>query len=153
MPGDFLDTSALAKHYHAEAGSPEIDELWNDPNQGLFVSRLSVLEIVSVFAAKVRAGTISAADFDALRRRFAADLVKTKRLTGVRLLVAHYKAAEQLLRTHGMVRRLRTLAALQLAVAKHLFDKGAIHRFVASDRDLLAVAALEGLATLDPENP
>jgi predicted nucleic acid-binding protein len=109
--------------------------------------------IVSVFAGKVRAGAISAADFDALRRRFAADLVKTKRLTGVRLLVAHYQEAERLLRTHGMVRRLRTLDVLQLAVAKHLHEKQAINRFVASDRDLLTVAALEGLATLDPENP
>src|SRR5437899_1552615 len=56
MPADFLDTSALAKHYHAEAGSAEIDRLWNDPAHGLFVSRLSALEMVSVFAAKVRAG-------------------------------------------------------------------------------------------------
>jgi hypothetical protein len=54
MPADFLDTRALAKHYHAEAGSAEIDRLWNDPAHGLFVSRLSVLEIISVFAGKVR---------------------------------------------------------------------------------------------------
>jgi predicted nucleic acid-binding protein len=153
MPGDFLDTSALAKHYHPEQGSAEIDKLWSDPQQALFVSRLSALEIVSVFAGKVRAGAISTADFDALRRRFAADLVKSKRLTGVRLLVAHYQEAERLLRTHGMVRRLRTLDALQLAVAKDLHDKKAVTRFVASDRDLLAVASLEGLTTFDPENP
>lgn len=25
MPGDFLDTSALAKHYHPEVGNAEID--------------------------------------------------------------------------------------------------------------------------------
>lgn len=68
MPGDFLDTSALARHYHPEQGSAEIDKLWSDPNQALFVSRLSALEIVLVFAGKVRAGAISTADFDALRR-------------------------------------------------------------------------------------
>lgn len=153
MPGDFLDTSALAKHYHVEVGSAEIDKLWSEPSQALFVSRLSVLEIVSVFAGKVRAGAISPADFDILRRRFAADLVKSRRLTGVRLLVAHYQEAERLLRTHGMLRRLRTLDALQIAVAKHLHEKKMIGRLVAADRDLLAVAALEGLATFDPENP
>lgn len=153
MPGDFLDTSALAKHYHAEVGSAEIDRLWNDATRPLFVSRLSALEIVSVFAGKVRAGAITTADFDALRRRFAADLVKSKRLSGVRLLVRHYQEAERLLRTHGLVRRLRTLDALQLAVAKDLHTRNAIDRLVASDRDLLAVAALEGLATLDPEHP
>lgn len=70
MPADFLDTSALAKHYHLEAGSAEVDRLWNDPVRGLFVSRLWALEIVSVFAAKVRAGLISTGDFDSLRRRF-----------------------------------------------------------------------------------
>jgi predicted nucleic acid-binding protein len=96
MPGDFLDTSALAKHYHPEQGSAEIDKLWSDPQQALFVSRLSALEIVSVFAGKVRAGAISTADFDALRRRFAADLVKSKRLTGVRLLVVHYQDCRSL---------------------------------------------------------
>src|SRR5262245_46551465 len=117
MPADFLDTSALAKHYHPEAGSAEIDRLWDDSGHGLFVSRLTVLEIVSVFAGKVRAGAISAADLDALLRRFTADLTKTKRLIGVRLLVAHYQEAERLLRQHGPVRRLRTLDAVQLAVA------------------------------------
>jgi predicted nucleic acid-binding protein len=69
------------------------------------------------------------------------------------LLVPHYQEAERLLRTHGIVRRLRTLDALQLAVAKDLHAKKAIDRIVAADRDLLAIAALEGIGTLDPENP
>lgn len=153
MTADFLDTSALAKHYHPEVGSAEVDRLWADPTRGLFVSRLSAVEMVSVFAGKVRAGAITLQDFDALRRRFAADLTKTKRLLGVRLLVAQYKEAERLLRTHGPVRRLRTLDALQLAVAIDLHRKGAIQRMVSGDRDLLAVAAIEGLGVLDPERP
>ena len=153
MPGDFLDTSALAKHYHAEVGSAEVDRLWNDPANNLFISRLSALEIISVFASKVRAGTISIADFDNLRRRFLADLTKTKRLLGTRLLVAHYQEAERLLRVHGTTRRLRTLDALQIAVALDLHRKSAIQRIVAADKDLLAVAALEGLGVLNPEHP
>jgi predicted nucleic acid-binding protein len=153
MPSDFLDTSALAKHYHPEVGSAEIDQLWNDPTHGLFVSRLPALEIVSVFAGKVRAGAISVADFEALRRRFSADLTKTKRLPGTRLLVAHYQEAERLLRQHGPARRLRTLDALQLAVAVDPHRKKAIDRVVSADRDLLAVAAVEGLGVFDPENP
>ncbi len=153
MPADFLDTSALAKHYHPEVGSPEIDRLWNDSGHGLFVSRLAVLEIVSVFAGKVRAGVISVADLDMLHRRFSADLTKSKRLIGVRLLVGHYQEAERLLRQHGPVRRLRTLDALQLAVAIDLHRKKAIERIVSADRDLLAVARVEGIGVLDPENP
>ena len=73
MADYFFDSSALAKHYHLEAGSAEIDRLWNDPSRGLFISRLTALEIMFVFAAKVRAGVISEADLQALRRRFAAE--------------------------------------------------------------------------------
>ena len=79
MPGSFLDTSALVKRYHPEAGSAEVDRLWNDPAQTLFVSRLSALEIVSAFAGKVRAGTISPVDFDSLRGRFFADVATSDR--------------------------------------------------------------------------
>jgi predicted nucleic acid-binding protein len=153
MPGDFLDTSALAKHYHAELGSAEIDRLWNDPAHLLFISRLSALEMISVFAGKVRAGAIAITDFDALRRRFSADLTKTRRLLGTRVLVAHYQEAERLLRQHGPFRRLRTLDALQLAVAIDLHRKVAIQRVISADKDLLAVAAVEGLDVFDPENP
>jgi hypothetical protein len=114
---------------------------------------LSVLEIVSAFAGKVRAGAISAADFETLRRRFKADLTKTKRLVGARLLIAHYQDAERLLRQHGLVRRLRTLDALQLAVALDLHRKRIVERVVSGDKDLLVVAAAEGMAVFDPENP
>jgi len=153
MPGDFLDTSALAKHYHPELGSAEVDRLWADPARDLFVSRLSALEIVSVFAAKVRAGAISLADFDALRRRFAADLAKLRRLKGARLTAAHYQEAERLLRQRGLTHRLRTLDALQLAVALDLRRRGYLQRVVSADKDLLTVATAEGFSVFDPENP
>jgi len=119
MPADFLDTSALAKYYHPEVGSEEIDRLWNDTARGLLVSRLSALEIVSAFAGKVRAGAISV----------TADLTKSRRPLVARLVVAHYQEAERLLRQHGPLRRLRTLDALHLAVAIDLRRKGAIDRF------------------------
>lgn len=153
MPADYLDTSALAKHYHEEAGSPEIDRLWSDPSRGLFVSRLSALEIVSAFAGKARAGVISSADFQSLSRRFSADLARIRRLTGVRLRVSHYQEAEQLIRQHGLRCRLRTLDAIQLAVALDLHRHHVIQRLISADGDLLAVAALEGLDTYNPENP
>jgi uncharacterized protein len=153
MPADFLDTSALAKHYHLETGSAQIDQLWSDPVRSLFVSRLSVVEMVSVFAGKVRAGTITIGDFDALRRRIAADLTKSKRLSATRLLVAHHQEGERLLRQHGPSNRLRTLDALQLAVALDLHKEKAIDRFVSADKDLLNVAGIAGLAVFNPESP
>lgn len=153
MPGDFLDTSALAKHYHAEIGSDVVDQLWDDGPRKLFISRLSVLEMASVFAGKIRAGRLVADQFDVLRRRFAADLAKSKRLIGVRPSAMHFKDAESLIRKHGPFRRLRTLDALQLAVALDLFRAKTVERFVTADKDLLAVVAAEGMVVLDPEKP
>jgi predicted nucleic acid-binding protein len=152
MPGYFFDTSALVKHYHAEAGSAEVDRLWNDSAQVLYVSRLSALEIVSAFAGKVRARTISASDFDTLRRRFIADVAQ-KRFATIRLLVGHFKEAERLLREFGLSVRLRTLDALQLAIALDLRARGVVSHFVCADREILPIAVREGLLVLDPENP
>jgi hypothetical protein len=74
-------------------------------------------------------------------------------LIGARLLASHYHEADRLLRQHGIVRRLRTLDALQLAVALDLYRKKAIDRVISADKDLLAVAAVEGLGIFNPENP
>jgi hypothetical protein len=74
-------------------------------------------------------------------------------LLGVRLLVAHFQEGDRLIRVHGLSRSLRTLDALQLAVALDLRRKNVVERFVCADRDLLAIAATEGLAVLDPQAP
>jgi hypothetical protein len=73
MPNYFLDTSGLVKHYHPEVGTIEVDRIWADPTAKLFISRLSVVETVSVLAKKVRNGVLSAADFTLTRRRSTAD--------------------------------------------------------------------------------
>jgi uncharacterized protein len=135
----FLDTSGLVKHYHPEVGTAEVDRLWSDPGAKLFLSRLSVVESVSVFAKKVRSGIISATDFGLLRRRFFAD-VRKRRPAIVRLLVRHFQEADQLLQQHGLRHNLNTLDALQLAVAVDLRRRGMLDELVTADRVLLAVA-------------
>ena len=152
MPDYFLDTSALVKHYHPEAGTPILDRLWADPGARLFISRLGVVETVSVFAKKVRTDLISAADFGLLRRRFFADL-RHRRPSVVRLLVKHFQEADRLLQCHGSTQSLHTLDAMQLATALDLEHRGLLDELVTADRVLLAVAALEGMTVLDPEHP
>jgi predicted nucleic acid-binding protein len=152
MSQHFLDTSGLVKHYHPEVGTPEVDRLWADPNARLFISRIGVVEAISVFAKKVRTGLISPADFGLLRRRFFADL-RRRRLLLVRLLVRHFQEADRLLKQHGLTLGLHTLDALQLAVALDLRHRGMLDTFVTADRVLLAVAPLEGLPVFDPEHP
>jgi predicted nucleic acid-binding protein len=152
MSDHFLDTSALVKHYHPEIGTPKIDLLWNATNARLFISRLGVVEAVSVFAKKVRTGIISAGDFGLLRHRFFADLRK-RRPAIVRLLVRHFQEGDRLLQQYGLVHGLRTLDALQLAVALDLQRRGLLGELVTADRILLAVAPLEGLSVSNPEIP
>jgi predicted nucleic acid-binding protein len=152
MPGRFLDTSALAKHYHMEVGSAEVDNLWLDPSNTLFISRIGVVEAVSVFAGKVRKGVLPRSAFSALRKRFLHD-VGQGRPRLVRVLVKHFKDADRLVQVHGLARQIRTLDALQLAVALDLRSRGLLDTLVSCDRQLLTVAVAEGMAVFDPENP
>lgn len=152
MSDHFLDTSAFVKHYHPEVGTPKVDRLWADPAARLMVSRLGVVETVSVFAKKVRSGLISAADFALLRRRFFADL-RNRRPIVMRLLVRHFQEADRLLQQHGLAHALHTLDALQLAVALDLRRRGTLDEFVTTDRVLLVVAAAEGIPVVNPEIP
>lgn len=152
MPGSFLDTSALAKHYHVEVGSVEVDRQWADSGRDLFISRIGVVETISVFAGKVRIGELSASAFAVLRKRFLND-VGSGRPKLVRLLVGHFKEADRLIGQHGLTRRIRTLDALQLAVALDLQRGGMIDLLVSSDKHLLSVSVAEGIPAFDPENP
>ena len=154
MPGHFWDTSALVKHYHPELGTVKVDALLQVPGCPQVLSRLGVTETFSVFAGKVRAGLVAQADFDKLCRRFLAD-TRGKLFSVARLLVAHHKEAERLLRSYGPKpgQGIRTLDALQLAVAMDLRNKGVIDTVISADARLLGVAQAEGLSVVDPEQP
>jgi uncharacterized protein len=151
MATNFFDSSALGKRYHPEGGTPKVDQLFGVPGDIHTISRLSVVEMHSVFAKKVRTGALTMLDFNKITRRFRGD-VAAKRIRVIRLLVAHFHLAEQLLRRHAPTKNLRTLDALQLAVAIRFH--GAIPvQFVCADQPLCAIAALEGLHVINPESP
>jgi hypothetical protein len=115
----------------------------------LLISQLSLIEIESVFASKVRTGVIDKAALDQLRGLFFADLAKG-RFEVVLLARRHMHSAEALIRMHAVDRILRTLDAIQLSVALDLKRHGAASSLVASDRNLCAVATVEGLTVLNP---
>jgi predicted nucleic acid-binding protein len=152
MAGYFFDTSALAKHYHPETGTARVDAILSTASASHFISRLGAVELLSVFAGTVRTGAIVAADLALLRRRFQAD-VASGLLRPVRLQAAHFQGAERLLLHYGPAQSIRTLDALQLAVALDLRARSLIDHFVCADRRLLAVATAEGLSVIDPETP
>jgi predicted nucleic acid-binding protein len=152
LPGYFFDTSALAKLYRSEAGSDVLDRVFSEPGSQQVISRLTIVEMESVFALKARIGEIDQQAVVIARRRLEADLGRR------RLLVAavkddHFRDARQLLVQHGAIEALRTLDALQLSTALGLKHAGIITVFVAADQKLCRMAALEGFAVMNPEQP
>ncbi len=152
MPDYFFDTSALGKNYHNEVGRPKVEQLLREPGARHFISRLSVIEIQSVFAGKVRTGVISESDFGTLRRRLLTDVAR-RRLDVVRMSGLHYQEAERLIRKHAMSYSLRTLDAIQLTVVLDLCARGLLNHFVCADRNLCKVAVSEALTVINPEIP
>lgn len=136
MPSYFVDTIAVAKHCHREAGSGHVDALFSEADTSRFVSRLTAVELHSVLAKKVRTGDILREDFERLRRRFLFD-VHQGVLHIIRVTSTHYSLAQKLLVKHGPAKSLRTLDALQLAVAKEVHGQVTLSGFVAADESLL----------------
>jgi predicted nucleic acid-binding protein len=152
LAGYFFDTSALAKFYHPEIGTPEVDEIMKASGTTIRISRLSVVELSSVFAIKVRTQFISREDAQLLLRQFKEDVVSRKyEVFGVG--ESEFALAERLVDQYAFDLRLRTLDAVQLAVALGLRRQGLIDRFAAADKILCEVAALEGFSVFNPEHP
>jgi uncharacterized protein len=152
MPRYFFDTSALVKRYHTESGTPEVQRLVTEPGAECLISRLATVEMLSGFAGKVRTGVLSTAAFDKLRRQFLGD-VNRRVVRPIRIVNAHYHVAGTLISQHGLTRQLRTLDAIQLAVALRIHQVAPIDQFVCADQRLREIAALEGLLVANPEQP
>ena len=151
MAGYFFDSSALVKLYHPEAGTPLVDQIVNAADNLVRVSRLTVAELTSAFAIKVRTQSISREDAEFFLRQFRRDIANREagsflyRRIGIRCD-----------RIAGGALRVRLasacLDALQLAVALELRNQKLVDHFVAADTILCEVAGLEGFSVINPEH-
>ena len=148
MANYFLDTSALAKHYRVENGTPEVERILGEPGSTHYVSRLTTVEIQSAFALKVRIQQITVEELRRLQNRIAADFT-SRRFPIVRILQSHFYEAERLIQKHALAKALRTLDSLQLAVALSLTKRSKLDYFVCADSALCGVATEEGLSVLN----
>jgi uncharacterized protein len=146
----FVDTSALVKRYHVEAGSSKFATILAEPDSSHLISRLALVEAISAFALKVREGQILKTDFVLYRKRLLAD-IRNRTLSVIRIRVPHFKLADRLLQKHGMTSKLRTLDSLQLATALDLRARPMLDHFVCADVNLCKIAAAEGLSVVNPE--
>lgn len=149
----FLDTSALAKRYHQESGSEYMDRLLEQPGSRSLISDLSIVELESVLAIKTRTKDIDERMLLMVRRRFRADLARQRLLITPLVSERHFHLARKLLIQYGVAEGLRTLDALQLAIALDLRQLGQLKVLVAADQRLCQVASLTGCPAVNPERP
>jgi uncharacterized protein len=153
LPSYFLDTSALAKLYHKESGSERMDRILEQTGSRSVISHLSIVELESVLAIKMRTGEIDEPALHIARRRFRADLAQQKLLVAPAVQERHFHSALKLLVQHGVSEGLRTLDALQFAIALDLRQQGHIAVLVAADQRLCRVASITGCPAVNPEKP
>jgi predicted nucleic acid-binding protein len=151
LAGYFFDSSALVKLYHPEAGTPAVDQIINAEGNLVRVSRLTVAELTSAFAIKVRTQSINREDADVFLCQFRADIASGK-LEIFSIGDTEFSRAELLVERYAFSSRLRALDALQLAVALELRDQKLVDYFVGADAILCEVARIEGLSVINPEH-
>ncbi|MGD1095891.1 MAG: type II toxin-antitoxin system VapC family toxin [Bryobacteraceae bacterium] len=147
----FFDDSAFVKYYHTELGSQTVTTIFAEPNRLIRVSSLGVLETQSVFAMKVRAGELDRKAAGTQRAMMMLDIAAGS-IAVHALRPDHLTAAERLIGRYGFLRPLKTLDALQLAIALELSHNGLLDAFIVADKRLSEVASVEGLTILNPES-
>jgi predicted nucleic acid-binding protein len=150
MAHTFIDTSAFVKYSHREDGTQAVTRFLEEPGTRHYLSRLSVVETVSAFAVKFRLRQIDDRGFGDLRRRFYHDIGQG-RFRVMPITTARYQEATQLIERHVRI-GLRTLDAIQLAVALALSHQGVIDQFVCADQRLCDTAIAEGLPVTNPRD-
>ena len=146
----FPESSALAKYYHPEAGSDQVLEIFDSSDRLIYVSRLALVELISVAGIKQRTGVLSSDGARTFLSQFQSS-VATGDFLVLEMDNADYALASNLLGKHAPYQGLRTLDALHLSVALRSKAKAGVDAFVTADRNLAAVAVLEGLAVVNPE--
>lgn len=135
----FLDTSAFAKRYVAEAGSDKLLALCEDADQ-LVVSVICVPELISTLSRLVREKKLSKADYRKLKSRVTTDLADAQICP---LDDGVLDATTSLLEAHP----LRAMDALHVACALTLAS--APDKFVSADQRQLVAASKAGLSVVD----
>lgn len=141
----FLDTSALVKRYHTEAGSDKVNEIFDDEDGIILISELAIVEIASALQRKKSRKEITASAMQDALAQFASDTLQQLIVVGFRS--GFIQRAKDLVLQHN----LRTLDSLQLAAVLGFSPLSPM--FVCADEPLCKAAESVGLTTLNPQVP
>ena len=145
----FVDTSALVKLYHHEAGTEAFTDLLNQYAGDLVITiaDLTRIEFHSAFLKRVRINEIA---LDTVKKVFEAFDKDLQMFCVVEVDTVVKGFAMQLLDTVAYQISLRTLDAIQLATAIVSHQVVAVDYFVVCDKNLLNVAGYY-FTTFNPE--
>ncbi|MBM2837866.1 MAG: PilT protein [Deltaproteobacteria bacterium] len=114
----YADTSSLVKFYYPEADSEKIEALLLKTDR-IFISHLTVTEMASALAKKVRMGDLKKEKETVLWNTFLDDM-QTEKIELIPLDERHYLKAADFIRELGGRYGLKTLDALHLSIAHSL---------------------------------
>jgi uncharacterized protein len=137
----FLDTSALAKRYIDEPGTPMVRAVLRRATAA--ACRITFAELSAAVARAAREGVIEQPRRDRILARLEADFAK---LTIVEIRRGMLSPVPDLVVRHA----LRGYDAVQLAAAIALRQAGAAVSFWSTDARLVAAAQAEGLQGVVP---
>jgi predicted nucleic acid-binding protein len=136
----FLDTSALIKLYHREAGTERLITFLTSPANDIriIVSDLTRIEFRSAIFRKMRQKEIEPEEAMRVIGIFESDM---SRFDVIEIGARHKAIAINLFDVLGPKSLLRSLDALQLATAVSVNYESKIAHFICSDTGLTAIAA------------
>jgi uncharacterized protein with PIN domain len=149
----FIDTSALAKLYHQEPGSDYMERLQRHTEHRLIISPLTLVEMESVLAIKMRMKRLDQPGRLVAQDRLRADLHERRIFLSPQFGDVHFAYARTCVAMYGPQDGIRTLDALQLSMAMDLLNSGVLHSLVAADQRMRIVARKEGIDVVDPQSP
>lgn len=137
----FVDTSSLVKYYYPEKDSDRIEAILLKAGQ-VCISSLSITEMASALMKKVRTGELKKTDELLIWNTFLDDL-GTGRIEVLIPDERQYERAADIIRELGSDHGIRTLDAIQLAVAQSSGTD-----FLCSDRVALTIAEKMGMKVI-----
>lgn len=146
----YLDASALVKRYLNEQGSDWLRAvIASSRSRLLFTSRMTIVEVISAFARRVRDGSLTLEEFASARDLFRSDCLDGYQIMPPTIAVVDFASA--LLERHA----LRAYDVIHLATAlraqQFLADQNYPPlTFLSADNRLNEAAAAEGLAVDNP---
>jgi predicted nucleic acid-binding protein len=138
----FFDTSALAKRYMSEPGTPMVRATLRA--QTVVVARVTYAELAASVARAARMAVITEAQRDAILGRLTLDF---SRLQVIELRASMLTVIPELVVHHP----LRGYDAVQLATALHVQASGNAVEFWTTDETLRVAAIAEGLRVVVPQ--